>query len=149
MKKFLIALIIIIPGIIPVLASDWVGWDGLLFDNDSISKYGNYPYNSQDVYSIWIQYEYENLKYGKTITAKWQQLYPTMKTSKFQYLVNCDNKTIALKHVVHYDSELNSLDSMQYDDMKLDWQTIIPDSQGDMWYMLVCKAYKQSLKNKN
>ena len=74
---------------------------------------------------------------------------PDNEKSKFQYLVNCDNKTIVLKHVVHYDSELNSLASEQYDDMKLDWQTIIPDSQGDIWYTVVCKAYKQSLKNKN
>ncbi len=147
MGKILIILILIITSTTVVLASDWFGFDGLLFDKDSISKYENYPYSNQDIYSIWVQYDYENMKQGRNIISKWKQLYPTLKTSKFQYLVNCDNKTITLKHIVHYNSELNSLDSKYYDDMALHWESIIPDSQGDMWYMVVCKVYKQSLTN--
>ena len=83
MKKIFVILILMITCATSALASDWVGYDGLLFDNDSITKYRKYPYNNQDVYSIWIQYEYENLKYGKAITSKWQQLYPTMKSQNF------------------------------------------------------------------
>ena len=58
-----------------------------------------------------------------------------------QHVVNCSRREIATKHSALYDTKNNSI----YDkELYLEWGSVVPDTNGEYLYSLVCSTNQAS-----
>lgn len=124
MKKFSLVIFIIV-SIVPVFAADWKEI---------------YPKNYIDVSSItWDRYVVsfwtKSLNPGdvKPINNKkvWYRNY--------YIALNCKEKKLAFKSIVYYDLQGKVIDSIDVDDLLLQWHNVVPDTTGDLFYQSFCR----------
>lgn len=137
MKKILIfkILFIFIFAKIPVFATNWVEIQpGMYIETDSISEYKSiYTYNDK-LYSFWTKYYKNNelhWKYYSNIAGK-NILYGVG-----MQIVNCNQKTAALKTTIFYDENNVPIKREETSDQQLKWKHLAPQTLGyDMWELL-------------
>lgn len=144
MKKILLLFYICFGFILPVCAANWeqIG-DKLYIDTDSIEHYSE-KYSSEDTkrFSFWIK----SLNDGSSYFTKMEKTYG----KKVWYtlsrdIVDCNEKTIANKSVVVYDLKSQVIDSYEAILYSGSWNSIVPDSIGELYYYNICRP--KSLKN--
>ena len=143
MKKFIISLLIILNvAITSCYATSWVQLDDNNFiDKDSIKFYvdsnGNINYNKR---IFWIK-DNGNGGYGEIEKITGSKIEYGMT----QYIIDYSNNTIALKTGATYDKDGKPISSYSYQDSRLKYNSIIPNSNAEFWAELVNKPRK--LKN--
>lgn len=137
MKKFIISLLLILNVIImPCYATSWVRLDDNNFiDKDSIKfyvdDYGNINYNKR---IFWTKCEgngiYKDLE--KLTNSK-------IEYGLAQFIIDYSNNTMALKAVMTYDKDGKPVSSYSYQDFQLEYNSIAPNSNAELWAELVKK----------
>ncbi len=136
MKKnllFIFALMLILP----VFAADWVEiYEKMYLDDSSLSKYKDKYSSSFDtdkIYSIWEKSLNDGTEYWKNAEKiQGKKLW----YKKTLWVVNCTKKEIAIKSSVYYDLKENVVDS--YEQIYLVWQSVVPETLGELKYSYVC-----------
>lgn len=152
MKKFLVIFSLLVLSITPALASNWVviSKDKKTFlDLDSITPYqGNYLYFRQNnMYSMWtktLNNEDKEFKNAEKLTGEkiWY-----MKTHN---LIDCSRKEIAIKSFIYYNLNEKPIHNPHtYSDQLLIWDSIIPESVGEMLYNYACSPPTTNSYNKS
>ncbi|MBQ8459152.1 hypothetical protein IJ541_03505 [bacterium] len=137
MKKFIISLFIILNiAITSCYAASWVRLDDNNFiDKDSIKIYvddkGYMNYNKR---IFWTKYEgngiYKDLE--KVTNSK-------IEYGLTQFIIDYSNYTIAAKAGMTYDKNGKPISSYSYQDFKLKYDSIVPDSSAELWAELIKK----------
>lgn len=145
MKKILLLFCICFDFILPAFATNWeqIG-DKIYIDADSIERYSE-RYETEDTkkFSFWIK----SLNDGSSYFAKMEKAYG----KKVWYtlsrdIVDCNEKTIANKSIVVYDLKSQVIDSYESILYSGSWNSIVPDSVGELYYYGICKP--KELRNK-
>ncbi|MBP3821686.1 hypothetical protein J6G99_08615 [bacterium] len=117
-----------------VFAAEWIqiGEKSYL----DVSSLSPYEYNHTDVtYSIWKK----SLNDG---TDTWKNLEKILGKklwySKVLFVINCTKKEIGIKSAIHYDLNENVADSNEF--IYLNWQSVVPETNGEFMYALVCSV---------
>ena len=134
-KEILLILVFVIA--LPVCASSWKQIDEKQYvDIDSIELYEDkYASNNGIKYSFWIKSLNNKSKaflddekyYNKKIWYKMVRM-----------LVDCKNKTLAIKAFAIYGLKGQVLDGYEVPEYEIQWTSIIPDSVGENYYYGVC-----------
>lgn len=133
MKKVLLILCLFL--ILPAYSTTWVQiQDKNYFDKDSLDYYitdGNYiQYNQK---TFWVKYLNDNSQMFK----KFEKLHKTkIWYSLDKYIINFSNKTLAIKSYALYDLKGEVISSYTLPDYSLEWNSIVPNSYGEMLYEL-------------
>lgn len=136
MKKIIITLLFVFVSIIPTFAASWVQVDDNNYiDKDSVKLYvddrGYMNYNKR---VFWTKYQgngiYKELE--KTTNSK-------IEYGLSQYIVDYTNNTIAIKAGMTYDKEGKPITSYSYQDFQLEYRSIAPNSNAELWAELVRK----------
>ena len=123
--------------ILPCLAANWEQVDdkGKMFiDTLSIQEY-NYGSRAGQYYSFWMKNLNKNDEVSKKIEKIFKKKYWY---SKDKIIINCKDELIAIKSTVYYDLAGEPIPDSSYEHIALDWHSIIPESNGEFWYNIVC-----------
>lgn len=126
MKKFISIMFFTLISFLPVYAADWKEIQ---------------PKNYIDVSSI---------TWKKDTVSFWMKLlnpgsWEKMNDKKVWYakdyvLVDCKNKKIAFQSSIYYGLKEEVLASYEVDnEYLLEWQRVVPESNGDFWYQTFCQ----------
>lgn len=137
MKKFLILLLFIFTiTIMPINATTWVQLDDNNYiDKDSIKIYiDNHGYMNYNKRVFWTKYEgngiYKDLE--KATNSK-------IEYGLAQFIIDYSNNTMALKAGMAYDKYGKPVSSYSYQDFQLNYESIAPNSNAELWAELVKK----------
>ncbi len=139
MKKFLIILLLTIATVLPTFATNWVQvGDKTYIDIDTIEPFVNdYGQVIPNQYSYWEKTlnngDFKKLEkqYNKKI---WYML--------SKNVIDLKRKTSAIKFSVLYDLKENSIDPLEIMSSLMNWQSIVPNTVGELKYMII-KEYIQ------
>lgn len=146
MKRFILIVLCLL--LLPVYASTWVQiGDNSYIDKDNIRYYVN-DYGNTDFYkkSFWIKLyndNSDNFKEYEKISDK------KIKYIIYKNIIDFNKNSSSIKSTTMYDENGNVIHSYTYKDYEIQWNSIIPDTIGEMWYELVKhprmlkKIYKQ------
>ena len=99
-------------------------------------------FDNDKLYSVWKK----SLNDG---TNSWKDLEKTIGKklwyNKALYVINCTKKEIGIKSVVYYDLKDNV--AANHDSLSLDWHSVVPETNGELVYALVCNA-SDNIQNK-
>ena len=126
MKKNIYLVLFVIVSIVPVFAADWKEiYPKNYIDVSSITWH-------KDTVSFWIK----SLNPGTWKPFKNKKIW----YSKDYIAVDCKEKKFAIKSSLFYDLQGGVIDSydVNYDSI-LDWNRIVPDTNGDILYQAFCK----------
>ncbi len=135
MKK-IIFLIILLAIDMPSFASNWVQFGEKTYvDTESIelykTEYGDIKFGK---YSFWIK----DLNDKSTRFNDLEKLLKKKIWYKMEnYIMDCNAKNMAMNQVIIYGLQNDVLDS--YNHIYLNYEKIVPDSNGEVWYYLICK----------
>lgn len=139
MKKILIILFIFLTTTIPTFATTWVQIDSTTFiDKDSIKFYtrdnGEIDFTKK---SFWIQ----QINDGKSdFFKKLNKISNTnIEYRRSREIIDIIRKKITTKSSAYYDIKGNVVYSNTNKDYQLDWQDIVPETNGELWFQLVRK----------
>lgn len=137
MKKFIITLLITLNiAITSCYATSWIQIDDNNFiDKDSIKIYvddnGYMNYNKR---IFWTKYKGNDIyKDLEKITNK------KIEYGLSQNIVDYSNNTIAIKAGIAYDKEGKPVSSYSYQDFQLEYSSIAPNSNAELWAKLIKK----------
>lgn len=118
-------------------ATAWVQVsDNEYIDKDSIEYYINDQSETKfDKKTYWVKrfYSEDSFKDIEKITKK------KVAYCLIQEVLDMTQKRYAIKSIVVYDKDGNSIYPIMYKDYQLEWNTIIPDSYGELRYNLIRK----------
>ncbi len=137
MKKILLVLYFCFNLTLSVFATDWKQIDDKLYiDIDSIESYSErYETGNTRKFSFWIK----SLNDSSSYFTKIEKAY----NKKIWYLlskniVDCNEKMIANKSFVIYDLKSQVIDSNEEYIYPGSWNSIVPDSIGELYYSNIC-----------
>lgn len=137
MKKFFFVFTAFVMISIQSYATAWVQVsDYEYIDKDSIEYYvDDYSSTKFDKKTYWIKkiYSEDFFKDIEKITKK------KVSYCLIKEVIDITQKRYAIKAIVIYDKDGNSIYTITYKDYELEWNTIIPDSYGELRYNLVRK----------
>ncbi len=139
MKKNIIIIFLLFT-MLPAFASDWVQISEKDYmDLSSINEYNTIGLYADDVlYSVWIKNLNDKSEFWTNLE---KMLNKKLWYSMSQHVVNCSRREIATKHSALYDTKNNSI----YDkELYLEWGSVVPDTNGEYLYSLVCSANQAS-----
>lgn len=139
MKKNIIIIFLLFT-MLPAFASDWVQISEKDYmDLASIDKYNAIGLYRDDIlYTAWIKSLNDKSQFWINLE---KMLNKKLWYSMSQYVVNCSRKEVATKHSALYDTK----DAYIYDkELYLKWESIVPDTNGEYLYSLVCSANQVS-----
>ncbi len=135
--KGLLLLLLLVLFTLPACAASWKQIaEKEYVDLNSIEKY-NDTYNPQNtnIYSFWIK----SLNDKTSIFTDVEKRYNIKIWYKItRNLVDCKNRTIALKSLTIYDLKGQTIDTYEEPDYSIKWNSIVPDSIGESYYYGVC-----------
>lgn len=141
MKKILLLFYICFIFAMPVFAANWKQIDEKIYvDFDSIERYtGISNYENSRQYSFWIKSLNDSSSYfAKLEKHTGKKVWYTLSRD----IVDCDEKMIANKSIVIYDLKSQVIDSSEEYIYSGSWNSIAPDSIGELYYNLICKPKK-------
>ena len=153
MKKFIVLLVVLFNVIVnSCFATSWVQVDDKNYiDKDSIKyhvdNHGNTNYRKKELWIKVVGDEYYK-ELEKVINCK-------VEYGLSQYIIDYANNTIAAKVGMTYDKDGNPVSKFSYSDLQLEYNSIAPDSNADLWAKLVRnprmlnKIYKMQQKDNN
>ena len=139
MKKNIIIIFLLFT-MLPAFASDWVQISEKDYmDLSSINEYNAIGLYADDVlYSVWIKNLNDKSEFWTNLE---KMLNKKLWYSMSQHVVNCSRREIATKHSALYDTKNNSI----YDkELYLEWGSVVPDTNGEYLYSLVCSTNQAS-----
>lgn len=139
MKKNIIIIFLLFI-MLPAFASDWVQISEKDYmDLSSINEYNAIGLYADDVlYSVWIKNLNDKSEFWTNLE---KMLNKKLWYSMSQHVVNCSRREIATKHSALYDTKNNSI----YDkELYLEWGSVVPDTNGEYLYSLVCSTNQAS-----
>ena len=142
MKKILMILLLTIVIILPTYATNWVQvGEKLYIDTDSIEPYVNdYGNIEPNRYSYWTK----NLNDGSESWRKSEKFYnKKIWYYTFKEIIDINRKSISSKSFVIYDLKSNVIQISEQRDYNLEWQSIVPDSVGDLKLYLIKKVINE------
>jgi hypothetical protein len=125
---------------LPAFASDWVQISEKDYmDLSSINEHNTIGLYADDVlYSVWIKNLNDKSEFWTNLE---KMLNKKLWYSMSQHVVNCSRREIATKHSALYDTKNNSI----YDkELYLEWGSVVPDTNGEYLYSLVCSTNQAS-----
>lgn len=136
MKKILIILLLTIATILPTFATNWVQvGEKQYIDIDTIEPYiDDYGHAVPNQYLFW----------RKTLNnGNFKMLEKTLNKKIWYSLSKCvidvSRKTWAIKFFVVYDLKDKAITQNEYNGVLMDWQSIIPNTVGDLELYIVKK----------
>ncbi len=153
MEKVLITLILIITGATSVLASDW-RWipGGDYIDLESVTRYyGNALYPHTNSYTYWLKNFDDGSISSKRYIDESNKLLSLIKNQntesvfeiKTKEILDCENKKFTQPAKYFYDKYGNVLYSYSLNEHEFRWGEVVPDSNIDFTYKLICQPNKQ------
>lgn len=145
MKNLIILLFLIVFSIIQVQATNWIEIDNKMYmDVDSVEPFvSDRPYNTRNnQYSFWIKSLNDGSDSYKQLEKHFNK---RVWYSLSKYVVDLNTQKIAQKTSVLYAvNEKQPLDSYeeQFDSL-LQWQTIVPNSVGELMFNIVQEITKR------
>lgn len=152
MKKYIILLLAMLNiSVLSCFGASWVQiGENDYIDIDSIKVYVNdYGETKYNKYIFWVKYVGNGIyKEVENSTGK------SIEYGLMQSIIDYSNNTIAAKAGITYDKEGSSVSSYSYNDYELQYNSIIPGSNAEIWANLVKKprllkrAYKEQQAQK-
>lgn len=150
MKKILLIVILLLT--LPAYSTTWVQiQEKCYFDKDSLVYYANdnnyLQYNQK---TFWVK----NLNDGSQFFKKSEKSHKVKIWYELsKYIVNFTNHTLTIKSYVIYDLKGEVISSYTIPDSLLEWNSIVPNSYGELLYELakhpryLKRIYKQQCLN--
>lgn len=138
MKKRFLIIFLLAFFITTVQASEWKEYNTKSYiDVSSIEKLDNESFKKNDlIYSFWIKMLNDKSPYFIDLEKNYNK---KIWYSMDKLLINCKNKTIAVKSSIFYDLKGYSIDSYDISNqILLRWNSIAPDSRGEALYYGIC-----------
>lgn len=153
MKKLFFILIAFLMSISPSYASTWVQVDDYEYiDMDSIEYYtNNYGQVQFDKKIYWMK----TINHDDLYKEEEKILKKKISYSNNQWIIDTTKKSYAIKSGIYYDENGNAISSYTFNDYRLNWNPVVPDSKGEFWFELIKKPrylkrmYKEQLLQQN
>lgn len=136
-KKLNLLLIGLIISILPTFAtSNWVQIGNKMYiDTNSVRKENYFNSNYNNYYSVWIKW----LNDGSKNFLNTENYYKTKIWYTLQQnYIDCKNKRLSWKSYIIYDLKGNIVESKTQNDYNFLFESIAPDTTGDLMYGFVC-----------
>lgn len=136
-EKLNLLLIGLIISILPTFAtSNWVQIGNKMYiDTNSVRKENYFNSNYNNYYSVWIKW----LNDGSKNFLNTENYYKTKIWYTLQQnYIDCKNKRLSWKSYIIYDLKGNIVESKTQNDYNFLFESIAPDTTGDLMYGFVC-----------
>jgi len=136
MKKFLIILLLMLTIILPTFATNWVQvGEKIYMDTDTIEPFiDDYGHRVPNQYSYWVKILNNNSSNIKSIEKRYnKKIWYTM----YKEVIDLNRKTSAMKFFTHYDLKDAPIVGQEIDSILMDWTSIIPNTVGELEYMII------------
>ena len=143
-RNLLFVLIALLTMACSVFAAEWVQiGEKIYLDASSVSRYEyRLNFDKDILYSIWKK----SLNDGKDTWKNLEKKYgKKLWYDKELLVVNCTKKELAIKSIIDYD--LNENVAGSYESSYLEWQSVVPETNGELMYALVCSAASTNAQN--
>ena len=137
-KKLNLLLIGLIISILPTFAtSNWVQIGNKMYiDTNSVRKENYFNSNYNNYYSVWIKWLNDGSNFLNTENYYKTKIWYTLQ----QNYIDCKNKRLSWKSYIIYDLKGNIVESKTQNNYNFLFESIAPDTTGDLMYGFVCTA---------
>ena len=136
MKKILITILCCLI-MLPAFATAWVQIDGTKYiDKDSIKYYkkdnGEYDFTKK---SFWMkQINDGESEYFKNVSKVYKSNIEYVRT---RWIIDTRRNKHTVKSSIYYDKNGNVINSYTIKDCYLEWDDVVPETTGELWFKLV------------